>query len=289
MLKRLFTLQLVSRFVLRFALSLPLTLSLSLSLGSCCREEVKLSIFAAHIRTIATQEGIPFSEAAARVKALGYTGADVPVTFPEEDIATLDSLGFRHACAIVHFDFHADEQAGRQEAALDFVTRHGYSTLLVVPGLLPADYGEDDYRLFVGRFKSFVDRALRVGVTVVIEDFDNPRSPTFNTGRIDRMLSEIPELKLNFDTGNFVFAGEDVMAALDHFRGKIGHVHLKDRLAVSDRRSPAIGKGIVPFPDFIRGLLDSGYDGWLTVEHFGSAHMLEDAGFSAQTVMEILK
>ena len=262
-------------------------LAAALLLSSCRTSEPKLSIFGAHIQTAAKQEGIPFAEAAARVKAFGYTGADVPITFPEQDLAVLDSLGFAHACAIVHFNFAADEQTELQDKALDFVARHGYPTLLVVPGLLPEDYTTEEYGLFVERFAGFVRRAVAQGITIVIEDFDNSRSPIFNTAGIDRMFARIPALKLNFDTGNFVFAGEDVLEALDHFRGRIAHVHLKDRVAVGDRKSPAIGQGIVPFREFITGLRSSGYRGWLTVEHFGSSQMLQDAEFSANTVLGI--
>lgn len=265
--------------------TLILMAAAALLLTSCGRKAPKLSIFAEHIQTIAAQEEIPFAEAAAKVKAMGYTGADALVTIPEEDLAALDELGFKHACAIVHFNFGKDEQEDMQKKALDFVKQHKYKTLLVVPGLLPDNYTEEEYQTLVSRFAAFVKKAEKKGVTVVVEDYDNRRSPTFNTERIDHLFTEIPDLKLNFDTGNFVFAGDDVMAALKHFEKKIAHVHLKDRIEVGGRLSPAIGKGIVPFPDIIRELRKSGYKGWLTVEHFGSRQMLEDAAFSANTVL----
>ena len=261
----------------------------ALLLTSCGKKAPKLSIFAEHIQTIAKQESIPVSEAAAKVKAMGYTGADVLVTIPEEDLAALDELGFKHACAIVHFNFAKDDQAEMQKKALDFCKQHKYKTLLVVPGLLPEDYTDTDYNQLVSRFAAFVKKAQKKGITVVVEDYDNRRSPTFNTERIDHLFTEIPDLKLNFDTGNFVFAGDDVMTALSHFSKKIAHVHLKDRIEVGGRLSPAIGKGIVPFADVVAGLRKSGYKGWLTVEHFGSRQMLEDAAFSANTVLNLKK
>ena len=39
----------------------------------------------------------------------------------------------------------------------------------------------------------------------------------------------------------------------------------------------------------MKGLRKSGYKGWLTVEHFGSRQMLEDAEFSANTVLNLKK
>lgn len=45
-----------------------------------------------------------------------------------------------------------------------------------------------------------------------------------------------------------------------------------------------IGTGIVPLKEVIRELLNSGYKGWFTVEHFGSPSMLE---YTTQSVANI--
>ena len=45
----------------------------------------------------------------------------------------------------------------------------------------------------------------------------------------------------------------------------------------SDMSCPAIGAGCIPEAEVIRILRDSGYSGWLTVEHFGARDMLKAA------------
>ncbi len=54
---------------------------LSLAAVSCRQggkaEPQKISIFCDHIETVARQEGISFAEAATRIKAMGYEGADI--------------------------------------------------------------------------------------------------------------------------------------------------------------------------------------------------------------------
>ena len=72
-------------------------------------------------------------------------------------------------------------------------------------------------------------------------------------------------------------AGEDCLEAIRLLRGRISHVHLKDRVSKSDMSCPAIGAGCIPEAEVIRILRDSGYSGWLTVEHFGARDMLKAA------------
>lgn len=100
----------------------------------------------------------------------------------------------------------------------------------------------------------------------------------------DRMMAETdPEhVFLCYDTGHFTFAGEDPLAMLRKYAGRVGHVHLKDmRRAVVDRVKPegwsflkavregaftVPGDGCVDFDPILRLLADAKYEGWLLVE-----------------------
>jgi len=279
----------------RFFLFLFFTLTLT-TLSSCHSNKAHISIFADHIVTIAQQEHISFAEAATRVRDLGYTGVDVGTNYTEAQLHTLDSLGFAHACAIAWIDFVAGEQPAAEEQALTFMEEHHWSRLLLVPGFMPFLGGEADAAAVevlrttaIQRIAAFVEKASRRGLDVLVEDFDDRRSLCYDTPSLDRLFSASPELGHVFDTGNYVYGGEDVLEALHHFRDRIRHVHLKDRLAPADGASPAIGKGIVPTRQVIEQLTSSGYRGWFTVEHYGSSHMLDDAAYSIQTVSQIIQ
>lgn len=91
----------------------------------------------------------------------------------------------------------------------------------------------------------------------------------------------------NFDSGNYFIAGEDCLEALNIFRDRIAHVHLKDRVTEADFACPAIGSGCIPEAEVIHALLDSGYDGWFTVEHFGAEDMLTAARKSYSFVTSV--
>ena len=244
----------------------------------------RISIFFDHISEIARQEKITIQDAAQRVKQLGVEGIDVRVSMREPQMKMLDSLGFQHACAIADIDFVKGEQPEAVRQALDFMRRYNYSRLLLVPGLLPENASSKLMNEVSKRIAAFANEASQQGFDVMVEDYDNPRSPCYNTQTLDQLFAASPKLNHVFDTGNYLFCGEDVMTALHHFRERIHHVHLKDRKAQNDRASLAIGAGIVPLKALMNELLQSGYDGWFCIEHFGAPSMLE---YTKQSVANI--
>ena len=96
-----------------------------------------------------------------------------------------------------------------------------------------------------------------------------------------RMLDFVdsPWLRMNMDTGNTFIAGQDPVAFLERFIGKVGHVHIKDvseSLAAAARGEQtgiavsqcAIGDGVNAdnIRTCIKMLHDHGYDGVLSME-----------------------
>ena len=246
----------------------------------------RISIFFDHVAEMARQEKISVSEAARQVRKLGVEGIDVRVAMSEEQMCMLDSVGFQHASAIADIDFVKGEQPEAVRQALDFAHRYGYTRLLIIPGLLPENASQGIMEDVCQRIVAFVKLASKEGIDVMVEDYDNPRSPCYNTQTLDHLFAASPQLNHVFDTGNYLFCGEDVMTALRHFRERIHHVHLKDRKAMRDRASLPIGTGIVPLKDVVDELLQSGYDGWFTIEFFGAPSMLK---YTKESVKNIRK
>jgi inosose dehydratase len=103
-------------------------------------------------------------------------------------------------------------------------------------------------------------------------------------GEIDRLMENTdPEyLGLLYDTGHLVFAGEDHLAVLRKWIGRIGHVHLKDmRSSVRERAMlegwsflqsvregvfTVPGDGDVDFAPVFKALKRAKYAGWWVVE-----------------------
>ena len=245
-----------------------------------------------HISTIAQQENISFTEAAVKVKQMGYTGADV-FTNEEDLVNVLDSLGFAHSCAIVIINYLNDEHvegadlstmwgafnAGwgdLENAAISFVKKHHYPRLMLVPHVIGQPTTPEDDEKVRRHVTAFVDRCQAEGIDLVVESFDNEKSLCYGTERLQALLSRSEKLGVAFDIGNFTFAHEDPLLAFETLKDKVRHVHLKDRASVDDMTSVPAGTGCSKIEAVLHKMQEMGYDGWYTVEIFDSRQMLSD-------------
>lgn len=248
------------------------------------QEEPKISIFTQHIESIAKQQNISFAQAAELVKEIGYTGVDIQNNIPESEIKTLDSLGFKHASAISYVYFTDGEQEEDAQATIDWMKQHQFDRVLLVPGFYKEGFTPEDEALTASRLGAFADRAAAENLWILAEDYDNWLSPCLNIERLSGLFNASDNLGHVLDTGNFFFSGDDVLVALEKFHSKIGHVHLKDRVSAENLSCPPVGTGCLPIKEIITDLVTTGYDGWFTVEQFGSRNMLEDSKVSYANV-----
>ena len=265
--------------------------ALCLGAASCNHkaEEPKISIFCDHIETIAQQEGISFAEAAILLKEAGYTGADIRVFQKPGEIKTLDSLGFSHACAITDINYSRGDQKELEDKTLAFLKERGFERLLLVTGLMPGQgYSKADREAARSRIADFAARVTAEGFDIVVEDYDNRRSLCYDKALLDSLFAVSKDLGLAYDSGNFLFAGDDPVGSLKHFLDRVKHVHLKDRTSPTDMTCKPVGTGCIQMETIIRTLKESGYKGWLTVEQYGSRQMLEDSRTSIRNVQAIL-
>ena len=248
----------------------------------------KISIFCDHIETMARQEGISFAQAAEKVRDMGVTGADIRVMQKESVIKTLDSLGFAHSCAITDIPYSNGEMPELEEATIKFMKERGFDKVLLVPGLVPDDFSEEQKDAVRNRIAAFAEKAHGEGLDVLFEDYDNQRSLCYNSDLIDKLLAKAPSSGVVFDTGNFLFAGDDTEQCLTHFIDKVRHVHLKDRVSETDMNCTPAGAGCIPMENILATLKANNYDGWLTIEQYGSRNMLKDAETAYDNIISIL-
>ncbi|MCR4765403.1 MAG: sugar phosphate isomerase/epimerase [Bacteroidaceae bacterium] len=255
-------------------------------------KENKISVFAVHINSIAQQEHISFLEAATKVRQMGYAGADV-YPYQEDIIPVLDSLGFGHSCAIVHVNYLRDEHVegidphsprgffsggwgDLENAAVNFVKKYNYPHLMLVPEVLPKDATPEDVEKVRSRVAAFADRCVTEGIDLVVESFDNEASLCYGTQNIQDLLSRANNLGVAFDIGNFTFAKEDPVEAYELLKDKVRHVHIKDRASLDDMTPVPAGTGCSKIATVLHKMQEADYDGWYTVEVFGSKQMSAD-------------
>lgn len=251
-------------------------------------ETPKISVFCSHIEEVARQESISFEEAARRVSEIGYAGVDVYTTQDPHELNILDALGFQHSCAIAEINYALGPQEEAEQKAFDFLVERNYKTVLLIPGLMSAESTPEDLDVYKGRVAGFVAKAKALGIDTTLEDYDNRRSPIRNIAGLSDFFAFCPDVNHSFDTGNYIFSGEDCWKALSLFQDRITHVHLKDRVSEDNLSCPAVGTGCLPVTALVRRLVASGYEGWFTAEMFGNSTMLESLKVSYDNIAEAI-
>lgn len=278
---------------------------------------MKLSVFYEHIHDAADQSGISLKEICTLVKSFGIDALEMDADrFKAEEDSILTLLaknGLTVSCMYGFFDFghitSSEVQQGQITSFLSMAGRARASRVLVIPGFLgehEQDPASGEYQQCVRAMKDAVAAmcaaAKPLGITVGMEDFDDVRAPFATTAQLLSFVEEIPELSCFFDTGNFLYSGEDALDAYKRCRPHIGYVHCKDRtfevhpgeepkLTVNGRAMYAIpaGGGCIPMKELVTSLLKSGYDDTFVIEHFGAKDQLAYMKQSAEWLLNLRK
>ncbi len=237
-------------------------------------------------------------------KSAGYRGIELgPVGFLPEDPSTLaDALAQRDLSLIGGVVFRAFHDRDKWDDVMDGAVRtckslvaHGARHLVLIDSISPRraptagrpDEAEQmdpaEWNDFVSRFKTICKMGTQeYGLDVSI----HPHAGGFMDfePEVERLLSEIDSdlLKICLDTGHSHYAGFDPVAFMKRHMERITYVHFKDidpkvkarvvanRINFYDACGQGIfcnlGDGETDFPAVRQLLLDSGYDGWCTVE-----------------------
>lgn len=256
---------------------------------SCATPKPQFSTFSDHYLSVMQQDGCTLLEAAKWVHSIGIDGVDARTTLTDEQMADFKAAGIKPACAILDLSYSRqspEEMLQMEDQAIEFCKKHGFDKLMYCPVLMFGDASEsvrDSLRQSVSRFAA---KVVAAGIQIAFEDYDNPRSLTYNMQELDKLFALVPDAMHTYDSGNYIYAGDDPMEAFDKYRKKIIHVHLKDRLAVGDSASPVVGTGIAPCREVVKILLSEGYKGWFTIEGYGARDMKYQLSESVRNLMQ---
>ncbi|MBQ9309103.1 MAG: sugar phosphate isomerase/epimerase [Clostridia bacterium] len=267
----------------------------------------KISTFFAHLRELARQEGWPLEAALDYARELGVCAVDIDSI--DIDDATqlgrmLEKAGLEVSSICFMFDGDAPALCEKNRHALEAASVLHPRTVMPIPGFFrtqtPEGRREERMRAIAVE-KALVAEILALGLIPTMEDYDHALSPIGTLRGMQDFLEAIPELQVAFDTGNFRFSGVEVMEAFFPLRSRIRHVHCKDRLILSRREEAfaqrygegkdavdgaclypcACGRGNIPIGAILDLLCEDGFQGYLSAEFFGSAHMRETLRHSA--------
>ncbi len=266
-----------------------------------------LSTFYNHIADASAQNGLSLSQVAEKCLSWGITGIDIetePYREHNNEFLTLLDAGMQLNSLPTRCDFfHHPEDLSIAMEAVEIVRKYHGKQILIIPGyLLPGDDLQKCLENCIKPIQTLVDEAAKYGIEVGMEDYDHEAYPYGRQSVMLWFMEHVPRLSCIFDTGNFLFHGEDAGAAYPLLKKYIkGQIHCKDRKLVGREGESgsvalngktlypaAVGSGILPMKEIISDLLQSGYNGSFTLEFFGSADCLSDLEASAKFIHSLV-
>ena len=237
-------------------------------------------------------------------KAAGYDGIELgPIGFmPEDPVVLGDALAARDLELIGGVVFRPFHDSAKWDELKDAATRtckslaaHGAKHLVLIDSISPrrastAGRPSEAEQMVKAEWDGFISRFRDIsrmgteeyGMTVSL----HPHAAGFMDfeAEVERLLEEVDAdlLKLCLDTGHSHYAGFDPVAFMQRHRHRLAYVHFKDidpavHAEVVAKRTDFykacgqgifcnLGKGMTDFKAVRNLLLDTGYDGWCTVE-----------------------
>jgi sugar phosphate isomerase/epimerase len=204
--------------------------------------------------------------------------------------AALAETGIKVACYDVVCDVVTPDDAERQrriaqlKPKLQQAARLGAKLIMVVPGLTREGITDTIARQwFSEALRQLVPEASRLGLTLMVENLGVMATFYGRSEHLNAICEAVgPELRVTYDVGNFLLAGEDALQAFDRLAPRIVHVHCKDWQVVPattpqaypgvDGRwfqGAALGEGVVNLRGAIARLRQHGYQGAVSVEYEG--------------------
>ena len=247
---------------------------------------MKKAIFLAHVKDAARQRGGSLKEYLRMTKALGYDGLECDYVDLEPDpagfAAMLAQVDLKIASVPYYCEFEKVVDPQKIRTAVEKTAAAGGKKILAIPGFFDEKYPRALEDMAEG-LKILCQVAAEYGINVSLEDFDNIKSPCATAEGLAWFFERVPELGFNLDTGNFLYAEQNVVEVTKKFADRITHIHLKDRAGVPvyagqhpqysikgrAMYSCPVGQGDIPIRELLTLAEKAGYDGFCSAEHYG--------------------
>lgn len=238
-----------------------------------------------------------FPQIAEAVKQAGFQGVDIQVSllgrFKEDPLALKHELDLRNlqlAALTIPFSWLNSEETAEEKVLanhyINYIKHFPDALLNVAPrtGNQRVDLENRQHNI-INCANQLAKRAASQGVLCSF----HPNSPAGSVFRLEEDYEVLFNgLDFNYisytpDAGHIAFGGMDVLKIFKKYMPYIKHVHFKD--ASTDCEWKKMGTGDIDFPEIIRLLTNSGYNGWVMVEE----ETAESTADPAQAIMDISK
>ena len=151
-----------------------------------------------------------------------------------------------------------DERVTKTKKSLELAVDLGGPLVTTHPGAIPADRADRKYQILLRAIGEIATHAERVGAFFCIETGQEAAET------LRQFIEDIgsPGLKVNYDPANMLRWG--TVEGVPVLAPWIVHTHAKDR--DPETGCPTVGKGAVPWDEYLAALRAIGYDGWFALE-----------------------
>jgi sugar phosphate isomerase/epimerase len=254
---------------------------------------MKISVFIDFLRAITAQRSKTFEEVLQIAANLGITKVDVQQGHLEwvlENMPLLEKYGITVGSMIARADFLHDPSKAAADRIIESAKMLKTDNILLVPGFWQeGDVEKECILSSLEPMKYIVKKATDDGIAIGFEDYDG-ETPVSKSENMLWYIENLPGSHCIFDTGNFLYEGEDVLENYKMLKPYITRqVHCKDRALTGrpdeapsvskngfESYPAAVGSGIMPMKEILTDFKESGFDGILTIELFGSKDYMED-------------
>lgn len=253
---------------------------------------MKISTFYDHVASAAKKEETQTEEMLERVKDLGFSGLEIDYScFNNDLVKIIKASGMETSGVYILCDRKSIDSKCEKERFLYDAATLGARKVMIVPKLIK----NQEIKRTIEELHEICNLAKSYSVKVTVENFDYYDSPCCGVENLRKIFDSVPELGWTFDTGNFIYCGQDALEAFESLKEKLSHCHIKDRrvtpLFESDKGSITLdgktvypspaGEGILRIKECLTALESVGYDDYIAIEHFGTdeqwAYIRQDA------------
>lgn len=219
--------------------------------------------------------------------AAGYDGVEIPVLDGNPDhyealAQVLDDLGLRRTCTAIVPTPEADPTSADKSvrdlgaAHLDWIADCALALgAETIGGPFHAPLGHftgtgpstDEWQRGADAHHAMAERVAPHGVNLALEPLNRFETHFLNTAAQARAYCDLvdhPAFGIMYDTFHSHIEEKDQPIALNTLAGHINVLHVSE----NDRGVP--GTGQIDFPSIITAVKQTGFDGWVVVEAFGS-------------------
>lgn len=272
---------------------------------------MKLGVFYHHVKAAAQQLSIPVTDMFDRVRSLGIEWLELDRgaltdfgSDPDSLYRAMNAHGLRGANLWWYYPWETEPEQLYDYQMIEAARALRLDRVMPIPGLYTGtDRSPAELANMIRNMNLLNEKAREAGLRLCIEDYDSELSAISTTAGMEYFARQIPGLRYVFDTGNFFFANEDALAALERLRNGVDHVHVKDRslrptsgagkacLDGTLMYPCAVGQGVIPVKEIVTRLAATGYDGVYAMEFYGvpdyAAAMEESSAYMLNCANEL--